>query len=338
MRAAAAAGRFSSTESGLWASAASTGTHNTHVASAGKPCMCPFCAWNIGGSKLISASRRPRTVSSGMQTMTQMNFDDWWEVDPQLEARAMVFRTYRQTKPFFRSWFGVVVQVGRSRAIMKKFFQQLKSDSVALSFSRWTEFVVNQKSERETEGMVYNRFKFFNQLQCLKLWRIEAAKQASTRKIVKTIGFRIMNASLNVCFLTWAFNVHLVARQREILQRFVLLMTHAALLDCFAAWSDLTTSNVEQRKQESIMRIPPYWKPPRSQHMYKVTVMLMSPQTVCVTARLYGALTSSDDVQGGPSHGQAQIDFSIACFTHLGKRRRVHPALLHPDRSGRRLA
>ena len=98
----------------------------------------------------MSGSRRKaRTVSSGMQTVTEMNFDGWWEVDPILESRAMVFRTYRQTKPFFAAWVGVVAQVGRSRDIMKKFLRQLRNDIVALFFSRWSAFTEDQKKNKQ---------------------------------------------------------------------------------------------------------------------------------------------------------------------------------------------
>jgi hypothetical protein len=268
----------------------------------------------------FGTASRPRTVSSGVQTVPQMNFDGWWEVDPQLEARAMVFRTYRQTKPFFAGWVSVVVRVGKSRAVMKSFFQQLQNDSVAISFSKWSAYVDIQKTERQKQDLGYKRFKFFSQLMCLKLWHEAAAAQASARKRVKAIGFRIMNAGLNVCFLTWAANVSIVVQQRGILHRFVALMTKAALADCFAEWSDVAKSTVEQRKLESIMRLPPYWKPPRPQHSYRVTLLLMSHNSVSIVARLYGANTSSDDMPSPASDGQAQLDFIISSFTHLGKR------------------
>jgi len=253
-----------------------------------------------------------------MQTVTEMNFDDWWNVDPLLETRAMVFRTYRQTKPYFSAWVAAVVQTGRSRGIMKKFLQQLRDDSVALIFSAWSSYLTDQKANKQKEDIVYKRFKFFSQLQCLKLWHQEAASQVSVRKKMKGIGFRIMNAGLNVCFLTWAWNAYMIARQRGILNRFVNLMTKGALIACFEEWGALTSDNIEKRKQESIMRAPPYWKPPRSQYTYEVTLRLMSHQPVCLTARLYGAFTSSDDLQSPPCGGQMQLDFVVGSFTHLG--------------------
>ena len=120
-------GRLSATAlSGFRTTALSS--QNPHNGTSVGPCTCPFCSWSAGRSatsKLSSSPRRPRTVSKGMQTVTEMNFDDWWNVDPQLEARAMVFRTYRQTKPYFAAWIGAVVQTGRSRAIMKFFEREM---------------------------------------------------------------------------------------------------------------------------------------------------------------------------------------------------------------------
>ena len=319
-------GRLSATAlSGFRTTALSS--QNPHNGTSVGPCTCPFCSWSAGRSatsKLSSSPRRPRTVSKGMQTVTEMNFDDWWNVDPQLEARAMVFRTYRQTKPYFAAWVGAVVQTGRSRAIMKNFLQQLRNDSVALTFSAWSTYVVDQKANKHKEDMVYTRFKFFNQLQCLKLWHQEAVTQVSLRKKIKSIGFRLLNAGLNICFLTWAANAYLIARQRGILNRFVTLMTKGAMASCFEEWASLTMDNIEKRKQESIMRAPPYWKAPRSQYMYTITLRLMSHQPVRLTARLYGASTSTDDVQSPPCGGQVQLDFALGSFTHLGKRKQLH--------------
>lgn len=314
------------TQSSSWSAAASAQV--THSFVSGKPCACPFCSWSLGQSASASSSRllatgtvtrRRRTVCSGTQTLPQTSFDDWWEVDPQLETRAMVFRTYRQTKPFFAAWRGVVAQVARSRQIMKKFFQQLRRDSVALAFSRWSAFVANEQIDKQKENMVYKRFKMFNQLQCLQLWRQAAATLAATRLRVKTIAFRIMNAGLNMCFLTWAANVYVLVKQRLITKRFVGLMTTGAMAECFAEWSALSIESVEKRKAESIMRLPPFWKPPRPQHMYNVTLWAMTQHTVCLTCRLSGSLTSSDDVHTPPAAGQSQLEFSIGSFTHLGK-------------------
>jgi hypothetical protein len=250
--------------------------------------------------------------------MSVMNFDGWWEVDPALESRAMVFRTYRQTKPFFAAWVGAVAQVGRSRDIMRKFLQQLRNDSLGLAFAKWSAHTADQKQNKEKEDIVYKRFKFFNQLQCLKLWRKEAASQVCIRKQMRSIGFRIMNAGLNVCFLTWSFNVYVAVKQRSIMKRFVALMTKGAMDECFAAWSALTMHSVETRKMESIMRKPPFWKPPRLQYNYNLTLRLMTSCSVCLTARLYGLATSSDDANAPPSNGHAQLDFRIGTFTHLG--------------------
>lgn len=267
----------------------------------------------MGGSR-----RKARTVSSGMQTVTEMNFDGWWEVDPILESRAMVFRTYRQTKPFFAAWVGVVAQVGRSRNIMKKFLQQLRNDVVALFFSKWSAFAEDHKKNKQKEDIVYKRFQCFSQLQCLKLWQQEAASQVRVRKQTRAIGFRLMNAGVNVCFLTWAANVYIISKQRSITKRFVALMTKGAMEEGFVAWSALTVHNVEARKTESIMRKPPFWKAPRSQYTYNVTLRLMSSQPVGLVARLYGTSTSSDDLQSPASGGQAQVQFSVHSFTHLG--------------------
>jgi hypothetical protein len=318
---------LSATQSSSWSAAASA--QITHSFVSGKPCACPFCSWSLGQSASASSSRllatgsvgrRLRTVCSGTQTLPQISFDDWWEVDPLLETRAMVFRTYRQTKPCFAAWGGVVAQVARSRQIMKKFFQQLRHDSAALAFSRWSAFVANQQIDKQKENMVYKRFKMFSQVQCLQLWRQAAATQAATRLRVKTIGFRIMNAGLNICFLTWAANVYICVKQRHITKRFVSLMTTGAMAECFDEWAALSIESIEKRKAESIMRSPPFWKPPRPQHMYNVTLWAMSQNTVCLTCLLCGSLTSSDDVHTTPTAGQSQLEFSIGSFTHLGKR------------------
>jgi hypothetical protein len=255
-----------------------------------------------------------------MQTVTEMNIDGWWDADqPALESRAMVFRTYRQTKPFFAAWVGAVVQVGRSRSIMKKFLQQMRNDAVALSFSKWSAFVDDQKQNRQKEDIVYRRFKCFSQLQCLKLWHQEAASMVRVRKQSRAIGFRLMNAGLNACFITWAANALIISKQRSIMKRFVALMTKGSMEESFAGWSALTMQNVEARKMESIMRTPPFWKPPRPQHTYNVTLRLMSSQPVCLIARLYGTSTCSDDTQSPACGGQAQTDFSVHSFTCLGK-------------------
>ena len=319
--------RLSATEIPLSATAldrTALSSHNLHNGTAVVPCACPFCSWGASRgfavSKLLSTTRRKAaTISSGMQTVTEMNFDGWWEVDPLLESRAMVFRTYRQTKPYFAAWVCAVVQVARSRDIMRKFLQQLRNDSLGLAFAKWSMYAEDQKKNKENEDIVYKRFKFFNQLQCLKLWRQEAASQISIRKQMKSIGFRIMNAGVNICFLTWAANAFVAVKQRSIMRRFVSLMTKGAMGDCFAAWSALTMQSVETRKTESIMRVPPYWKPPRMQYSYHMTLRLMTSCFVCVGARLYGALTSSDDAQAPPVSGHAPLEFILPSFTHLGE-------------------
>jgi hypothetical protein len=123
---------------------------------------------------------------------------------------------------------------------------------------------------------------------------------------------------LNICFLSWAANVYLISKQRSITKRFVALMTKGAMEECFVAWSALTMQNIEARKTESIMRKPPFWKAPRSQYTYNVTLRLMSSQPVGLVARLYGTSTSSDDLQSPTSGGQAQVQFALHSFTHLG--------------------
>ena len=320
------AGRLSATELPLRVTApcfAVPSPHILHSSAPGMPCACAFCSWSadrgVAVSRLLGVTRRKaQTVSSGMQTVTEMNFDGWWEVDPLLENRALVFRTYRQSKPFFCAWVGVVVQVGKSRGIMKKFLQQLRNDAVALLFAKWSGFVDDQKKNKQKEDIVHLRFKCFSQLQCLRLWQQQAASQVRVRRQSRAIGFRLMNVGLNVCFLTWSANVYIITKQRSIMTRFVSLMTKGAMGECFAAWAELTAQNVETRQMESIMRKPPLWKPPRLQHAYKVTLRVMAGRSVSVSARLYGACTSSDDVPSPASGGNAQLEFSVGSFMSLG--------------------
>ena len=50
-----------------------------------------------------------------------------------------------------------------------------------------------------------------------------------------------------------------------------------------------------------------------------LTLRLMTSSFVCVGARLYGALTSSDDAQAPPVSGHAPLEFILPSFTHLGE-------------------